>query len=201
MEKSTQNRSCVRWLHSGLLTSCVDKLQLADTDRQCPALRRDGHILVEQHCGFCEQVGKRWPYQNSAQRCFLRASLIRADWNCVQAWRACSCSSAARHFSGTEQILCSTAQIRREQPAGSGFSCIMHALDITVTVHRSEAVLAGLTRRIIAGNEVILSVQAGLVLYAISKVGNYFTTLGLAYTGTYVSHFPISQSTHSHLGC
>ena len=43
---------------------------------------------------------------------------------------------------------------------------------------------AGFTRRLISGKEVILSVQAALVLYGIAKVGNYFTTLGLAYTGT-----------------
>ena len=42
---------------------------------------------------------------------------------------------------------------------------------------------AGFTRRIITGREVILSVQAALVLYGVAKVGNYFTTLGLAYTG------------------
>lgn len=42
---------------------------------------------------------------------------------------------------------------------------------------------AGFARRIITGKEVILSVQAALVLYAIAKIGNYFTTLGLAYTG------------------
>jgi len=42
--------------------------------------------------------------------------------------------------------------------------------------------LLGFARRIITGKEVILSVQAALVLYALGKVGNYFTTLGLAYT-------------------
>lgn len=42
--------------------------------------------------------------------------------------------------------------------------------------------LLGFARRIITGKEVILSVQAALVLYAIAKIGNFFSTLGLVYT-------------------
>ncbi|KAL3161281.1 hypothetical protein ABBQ38_009637 [Trebouxia sp. C0009 RCD-2024] len=54
----------------------------------------------------------------------------------------------------------------------------MYAEELTSGVNQ----LLGFARRLVQGNDVVLSVEAAAILYATAKIGNYFSTLGLAYT-------------------
>lgn len=54
----------------------------------------------------------------------------------------------------------------------------MYAQQLTSGINQ----LLGFARRLILGKEVVLSVEAAVVLYTIGKIGNYFSTLGLIYT-------------------